>query len=517
MLAAELAKQRKVEIWTDSTVLYVFKDAKVGILKDGEYVIVTPKRILNAAGAREKFLRFAGNTLAGIYGAGAFQTLVNRDLVRPTQRLFIVGGGNVGLIAGYHALQAGIEVAGLVEAMPVCGGYKVHADKLKRLGVPIHTSHTVISANGGEYVESVTIAQIDDKFKPTPGTEKTYACDTLLIAVGLNSIDEFTREAKVAGIPVYAAGDAMEIAEASSAMFNGKITGLEIARDFGANVAEIPPAWIAKAEVLKSHPGAVTPEVFSSETTGVMPVIHCVQVIPCNPCTTVCPTHSIRIEGDPILDLPGYTGGCIGCFKCVSICPGLAITLVDYRKSPDNPIVTVPYEVMNHHVTKGDTVRAVNIDGDPIGAYMVLNVIPVKDKRMELIQIQATDSIPEPLETAKKVVSFRIQDSSVSYPMSHPVISEKTADDAMACLCERVTVGQIRELVRQGVTDLNQIKALTRSGMGPCGSKTCDLIVKQVLREEGIPVANATPNTLRPVFIEVPLGVFAGVKGGDHA
>jgi NADPH-dependent 2,4-dienoyl-CoA reductase/sulfur reductase-like enzyme len=102
----------------EHTALFVFSDKKVGILKDGIYRLVSPKRILNAAGAREKFLRFPGNKLARIYGAGAFQTLVNRDLVRPTRRLFIIGGGNVGLIAAYHALQAGIEVVGLAEAMP---------------------------------------------------------------------------------------------------------------------------------------------------------------------------------------------------------------------------------------------------------------------------------------------------------------------------------------------------------------------------------------------------------------
>ena len=122
-----------------------------------------------AAGAREKSLVFKGNTLPGVYGAGAFQTLVNRDLVRPTSRLFIVGGGNVGLIAGYHALQAGIQVVGLCEALPECGGYKVHKDKLVRMGVPIYTSHTVLSANGDEEVASVTIAKIDKAWKPVAG------------------------------------------------------------------------------------------------------------------------------------------------------------------------------------------------------------------------------------------------------------------------------------------------------------------------------------------------------------
>ena len=141
--------------------------------------------------------------------------------------------------------------------MPECGGYKVHADKLKRLGVPIYTAHTILSANGRERVESVTIAAVDRSFRPLPGTEKTFACDTILIAVGLNPIDEFTQEARAAGIPVFAAGDAHEIAEASSAMFNGRIVGLEIARELGAVVAEIPESWRTKAGVLKSHPGAV--------------------------------------------------------------------------------------------------------------------------------------------------------------------------------------------------------------------------------------------------------------------
>ena len=58
------------------------------------------------------------------------------------------------------ALHAGIEVVGLVEALPECGGYKVHKDKLVRMGVPVHTRHTVVSANGEDHVESVTVAAI---------------------------------------------------------------------------------------------------------------------------------------------------------------------------------------------------------------------------------------------------------------------------------------------------------------------------------------------------------------------
>lgn len=504
LLANEVATYSSVKVWLNSTALFVFSDRKVGILKDGVYKLVTPKRILNAAGAREKFLRFSGNHLARIYGAGAFQTLVNRDLVRPTERLFIIGGGNVGLIAGYHALQAGIEVVGLAEAMPVCGGYKVHADKLKRLGVPIYTSHSILSANGAETVESITIAQVDDKFQAIAGSEKSFACDTILIAVGLDSLSEFTLEAQQAGIPVYAAGDAMEIAEASSAMFNGKIAGLKIARECGVEgVGEIPQDWYDKAEVLKSHPGAVKGYQNHPGEEGVFPIIHCLQEIPCNPCTTVCPTNSIVTEDGGLMAVPLYTGKCIGCYKCLLICPGLAITLVDYRQDKDFPTVTMPYEVFNIAFDKGDEIEVVDIDGKALGTYPITQVAEIKPKRTQLIKVRV------PAAIAKQVASFRVQSESVSQALPEAIVPQRMADESMICLCERVSVKQVRDLIRQGMTDLNQIKAVTRAGMGPCGAKTCETLIKGLLREEGIPVENVVPNTKRPVFIEVPLEKFS--------
>ena len=113
------------------------------------YRLVESEALLVALGAREKSLSFPGCDLPGVYGAGAFQTLVNRDLIaRLARSSSSLGGGNVGLIGAYHALQAGIDVVGLVEALPEVGGYKVHADKLRRLGVPIWTSHTVLARHG---------------------------------------------------------------------------------------------------------------------------------------------------------------------------------------------------------------------------------------------------------------------------------------------------------------------------------------------------------------------------------
>jgi len=510
LLEDKVRSYDSIEIWTNSTALYVFNDSKVGIVRDGVYKIVSPEVILNAAGAREKFLRFKGNTLAGIYGAGAFQTLVNRDLVKPADKLFIVGGGNVGLIAGYHALQAGINVVGLVEALPQCGGYKVHADKLKRLGVPIYTSHTVVQAIGEKSVSEVKISEIDRNFKPVPGTDKTFQCDTILIAVGLEPVSEFAQEAERAGIKVYSAGDALEIAEASSAMFNGRITGIKIANELGSSEEEIPNSWYQKAEVLKSEPGKIVNYDTSKKNSGIFPIIHCIQEIPCNPCSTICPTGSINIEGDPILGIPKYEGSCVGCGKCVAICPGLAITLVDFRKDEEHPIVTLPYEVSNFSVAAGDLVQGTDINGKMLGSFEVIKVLDVKaNNRTQLIKIKAEKQV------AAKIVSFEIQNKNQNTP---PDLNAKIPDineNEMVCICERVTAKEVLDLIRKGITDLNQIKAITRAGMGPCGAKTCDNLIKQLFRMEGIDNNEIEPNTRRPLFVEIPLGTFAGENGGN--
>ncbi len=519
-IAAKLEDQLRgfdsARIWLNTTALAVYSDGKVGVVRDGtRYVLITPQVLLVAAGAREKSLAFAGNTLPGVYGAGAFQTLVNRDLVRCAEKLFIVGGGNVGLIAGYHALQAGMSVVGLVEAMPECGGYKVHKDKLVRMGVPIFTSHTTVSANGQDSVESVTIAQVDERFRPLPGTERSFACDTVLIAVGLDPVDEFYHKGREFGMAAFAAGDAEEIAEASAAMFSGKIKGLEIARALGHDVGEIPPDWYRTAEILKSRPGVTVEEQLPEEEEGVFPVLHCTQEIPCNPCTAVCPNGLIEIDETDIRKLPDFIGeqadkACIGCEKCVTICPGLAVTLVDYRKDPEQAVVTIAYEFLRESIEVGDLVTVLDAEGNTLGNVEVVGVRAVKAfDRTIAVKVHA------PREYAKRIAGILIQEQSVTRPMDHYV--ERIADDTIVCRCERVTAAEIRELIRQGYRDINEIKAVSRAGMGACGAKTCTDLIHRLFRDEGIPDAEVVDQPIRPLFIEVPLGVFAGVSGDREA
>jgi sarcosine oxidase, subunit alpha len=509
ILEVEVRKLDSVEVWLNTTAVGVFSDCIVGVVKGNLYRKIKPQRLLVATGAREKMLSFPGNTLPGVYGAGAFQTLVNRDLIRSSDRILIVGGGNVGLIAGYHAIQAGIHVAALVEALPRVGGYKVHADKLKRLGVPIHTSHTVVSASGNERVEKVTIAALDSNWKVMPGTHKTFDVDTVLIAVGLAEVNEFYAKAGDWGMAVYSAGDAGEIAEASAAMFTGKIQGLKIAASLGLYRGDIPKAWEEKERVLKSKPGPILDREKPEAEKGVMPIFHCVQEVPCNPCTSVCPEGAIRTERDEITGLPYIVDEnlCKGCMSCIFICPGLAATLVDYRKDPERPTVTLPYEVWREKVEVGQRVPVTDVDGAILGSYPVEKVLanPKKYPGTLLVQVKLEKAV------AKRAVGIWVQEQQIEPSLVYE--HETLPDEAIVCRCERVTAGEIRAAVREGVRDINQLKATTRAGMGACGAKTCRPMIWRIFQEEGVDLDQVTDRIDRPLFVEVPLGILAGMRG----
>jgi sarcosine oxidase, subunit alpha len=499
-------------VWLRSTALAVFGDGWVGVLRDGaRYVLVRPQVLLVATGARERALAFRGNTLPGVFGAGAFQTLLNRDLVRIAERVFVIGGGNVGLITAYHALQAGVAVVGLVEAAPACGGYRVHLDKLVRAGVSVHTSHTVVAAEGAGAVESVTVARVDESFKPLAGTERSYPCDAVLVAVGLDPVDEFTAQASAAGLRVVTAGDADHVAEASAAIFGGTIRGLEVARELRACDAEVPAEWLRMAEILRSKPGATVDRPAQPPGGGIHPVFHCSQEIPCNPCTSVCPQGLIHIDEEDIRHVPRYLGderaeACLGCERCVRICPGLAITLVDRRKDAAFPIVTLPFEFATDALREGDAMTALAADGEVLGEVEVVRLRRAGRGAdgTSLVKVRAAS------EVAERVAGLRVQDPGACDPLTR--YQARIADDEVVCRCERVAAGELRSWIRAGERDLNAIKALTRAGMGACGAKTCAPLLARLFQEQGVPAGEVTPGVRRPLFVEVPLGAFAGVE-----
>jgi pyruvate/2-oxoglutarate dehydrogenase complex dihydrolipoamide dehydrogenase (E3) component len=104
----------------------------------------------------------------------------------PGKKVVILGSGDIGLIMARRMTLEGAEVKVVCELMPYSGGLKRNIVQcLDDFGIPLRLSCTVIATHGKERLEGVTIANVDEKLKPIPGTEQYIECDTLLLSVGL--------------------------------------------------------------------------------------------------------------------------------------------------------------------------------------------------------------------------------------------------------------------------------------------------------------------------------------------
>jgi len=256
----EIERHKNIELITNATVTGYYEDEVITIIQGADGNIMKKlkaQRIIVATGASENMLPFINNDLPGVYGAGAVQTLMNLYGVVPGNNVLMVGAGNIGLIVSYQLLQAGIKVEAIVEALPKIGGYLVHASKIRRLGVPIYTSHSLKEVYGTDCVEKAVISEINKNFEFIPGTEKELEVDTICLAVGLSPLSDLLWQAgcqmkyvaelgghvalrddnmKSSLDNIYIAGDVAGIEEASSAILEGKIAGLNAAVSLGYRV-----------------------------------------------------------------------------------------------------------------------------------------------------------------------------------------------------------------------------------------------------------------------------------------
>ncbi|MBV7275942.1 FAD-dependent oxidoreductase [Clostridium sp. PL3] len=405
-IGEELLKEAKevgVEVVLNAIVIGLFLDKEITVNIKDEVVHYKGDAIIVATGASENIVTFDGWTLPGVIGAGAAQTMMNLHSVQPGKKILMLGSGNVGVVVTYQLLQSGCEVVAVVDAATRIGGYGVHAAKVARCGVPFYLSHTIIKAEGDQYVTGVTIGEVDSKWQVIPGTEKHFDVDTICLAVGLSPMSQllkmvgcnmeenskkgglvpFCDEYGETSIPgIFVAGDVSGIEEASSAMIEGRISGVAAAyklgfidkeeleikteelekallslrqgmfgpENKGKNISQTEEGYDVSVNLLKK--GYLTDEEVIKypgvkSIKGIHPVIECSQNIPCNPCQDACPKNCIKI-GEKITSLPIVDEElkCIGCGLCVASCSGQSIFLINEDYEEGYTSVTLPYEFL---------------------------------------------------------------------------------------------------------------------------------------------------------------------------
>ena len=229
--------------------------------KDGILTIRT-KAIILAMGCRERprgALNIPGFRPAGVYSAGTAQRLVNIEGKMPGRDVVILGSGDIGLIMARRMTLEGAKVHTVAEIMPYSGGLKRNIVQcLDDFGIPLKLSTTVVKIHGKERVEGVTLAKVDERMKPIPGTEEYIPCDTLLLSVGLLPENELTEELGAKMSPVTRGPLVNESMETSlSGVFAcGNVLHVHDLVDFVSQEAAL--AGKAAAEWLKENGSEVT-------------------------------------------------------------------------------------------------------------------------------------------------------------------------------------------------------------------------------------------------------------------
>ena len=197
--------ERKIEYRLNAMVIDVQPHLVTYVSSEG-IVTEETKAIILAMGCRERprgALNTPGYRPAGIFSAGTAQRLMNIEGYKVGSRVVILGSGDIGLIMARRLTLEGAKVLAVAEIMPYSGGLKRNIVQcLDDYSIPLYLSHTVTEIRGKRRVEGVTIAKVDERRRPIPGTEMDFDCDTLLLSVGLLPENELSLKAGAALSPV---------------------------------------------------------------------------------------------------------------------------------------------------------------------------------------------------------------------------------------------------------------------------------------------------------------------------
>ena len=198
----EKATDSGVESLLETMVTEISPERQIkAVNKEAGYITITPRSIVLAMGCRERArgaIGIPGTRPSGIFTAGTAQRFVNVEGYIPGKRVVILGSGDIGMIMARRLTLEGAKVEAVLEVLPYTGGLiRNEVQCLHDFNIPLFLKHTVTAVHGEERLEAVTVARVDEKNNPVPGTERIIECDTLLLSVGLIPENELSQMAGI--------------------------------------------------------------------------------------------------------------------------------------------------------------------------------------------------------------------------------------------------------------------------------------------------------------------------------
>lgn len=502
-IARMLAGDSQEGIILNSTVWDILEGKRVALknIVTEEIFFIDCDYLVVAAGAVPFMPAFENDDLPGVYTAAVVQKMMNLEHTLLGKKVLTVGAGNIGYLVSYQLMQAGAKVKAIIEAQPREGGFPVQANRVRRLGIPILLSHTLVKALPNKDYTGITGAVVArcENFQPIPGTEMLIDdIDIINICTGLVPDDQLLIKGKeVFGTRCYGAGDAIRIGEGTSAVLRGKQVAYEILADLGERYSYDTYLQVSKEYIdSQQHPIRVLDKPFMPDAERMKKpfvIIDCLYGFACNPCVFACPHNAITKSSTSTVPHIDYQK-CVGCMDCVYQCPGLAIfgyhvekrwvfLPVEFHVQENIPV----YLVDNHGniITKGKIEKILR---KPNKTHIVRATCDEHVELVDFLNIRGfipVDEYPEPLQLKK-----------LEYKVESPTY---------LCHCDDVTFDEILETIGdRKFISVDEIKHTTRLGMGACRGKRCIKRLKQAISRTGITVVGE-PTPRAPLSNQIAL------------
>ena len=179
-LLAHARRLPKLRIMTDTTVSGLFADNWASALKDNRLYKIRAKQTVLATGGYDQPMVFAGNDLPGVMFADAAQRLMRLYAVKPGSRAVIATANRFGYEAALDLIDAGIEVAAIIDLKEQ--SESIQATAVKAHGVRIISNATLVEAKGKHRVAAVAVGTILDEDRRGP--PEWIDCDLVLMSAG---------------------------------------------------------------------------------------------------------------------------------------------------------------------------------------------------------------------------------------------------------------------------------------------------------------------------------------------
>ena len=250
-LAESVMSNDRIRVRSNSTVFGLYQDNLLGILDDRHVVKLRAKRVVIATGSQEVPLVFQKNDLPGVMLTTAAQRLIRLHGVKPGSMAVVATASDQGYDAALDLLDAGVQVAAVVDTRSGSAQDVGAAETLKSRGTLVLEAHAVLRAEGKKKVTGVVVRRLQDGVPV--GDERRLGCDIICISGGFQpanallyqdgcklSYDEVLNETvpRELSPALDAAGEVTGIHDLKASILQGRLAGATAAASLGPGKSE---------------------------------------------------------------------------------------------------------------------------------------------------------------------------------------------------------------------------------------------------------------------------------------